>query len=309
MKTKKIYIAGHRGLVGSAICEELTNMGCTNILTMDRRIFDLKDTYTVRSFFRENRPQIVILAAAKVGGIIANSQCPVSFLLDNLKIQNNVIEACADYGVEKLLFLGSSCIYPKLAKQPITEDQLLAGHLEPTNDAYAIAKIAGIRLCRAYNQQFGKQFLCAMPTNLYGPRDQFDVVLGHVIPALIRKIHAAKIKCSEFVPLIGSGNALREFLHVSDLAKACITLLSRMDAPDLVNIGSGEEISIRELAEMLKGIIGYQGEFRFHPGELEGTPRKLLDSSKIRSMGWRPKISLYDGLKMTYDWFLEHHAE
>lgn len=302
----KIFVAGHRGMVGSAIVRRLERDGFTRIVTRTRSELNLKDRTVVRGFFEEERPDIVVGAAARVGGIVANSERPVEFLLENLAIQNNVIEAAADFGVQKLLFLGSSCIYPKLAPQPIREDALLTGPLEPTNDAYAIAKIAGIKLCQAYAKQYGKSFLSAMPTNLYGPRDNFDLHTSHVLPALIRKVHEAKKTGTAHVVVWGSGTPRREFLHADDLADACLFLLRNHDSSEIVNIGCGEDLTIRELAETVCRVVGFQGELVFDTSKPDGTPRKLLDIGRIRAMGWSPKIPLDAGIKEAYDWFLEN---
>ncbi len=304
----KIFVAGHRGMVGSAIVRRLERDGFTRILTRTRSELDLRDRAVVRGFFETERPDIVVDAAARVGGIVANSERPVEFLLENLAIQNNVIEAAADFGAQKLLFLGSSCIYPKLAPQPICEDALLTGPLEPTNDAYAIAKIAGIKLCQAYAKQYGKSFLSAMPTNLYGPRDNFDLHTSHVLPALIRKVHEAKKTGIDHVVVWGSGTPRREFLHADDLADACLFLLRNHESSEIVNIGCGEDLTIRELAETVCRVVGFQGELVFDTSKPDGTPRKLLDIGRIRAMGWSPKIPLDAGIKEAYDWFLENIA-
>jgi GDP-L-fucose synthase len=304
----KIFVAGHRGMVGSAIVRRLERDGFTRILTRTRSELDLRDRAVVRGFFETERPDIVVDAAARVGGIVANSERPVEFLLENLAIQNNVIEAAADFGAQKLLFLGSSCIYPKLAPQPICEDALLTGPLEPTNDAYAIAKIAGIKLCQAYAKQYGKSFLSAMPTNLYGPRDNFDLHTSHVLPALIRKVHEAKKTGIDHVVVWGSGTPRREFLHADDLADACLFLLRNHESSEIVNIGCGEDLTIRELAETVCRVVGFQGELVFDTSKPDGTPRKLLDIGRIRAMGWSPKIPLDAGIKEAYDWFLENVA-
>ena len=282
-------------MVGSAIVRALASQGFTQILTRPRAELDLLDRSAVRAFFEKERPEFVIDAAARVGGIVANSEKPVEFLLENLTLQNNLIEAAADFGCAKLLFLGSSCIYPKLAPQPIREDALLTGPLEPTNDAYAIAKIAGIKLCQAYAREYGKNFLSAMPTNLYGPHDNFDLHTSHVLPALIRKIHEAKKSGAPEVLVWGTGTPRREFLHADDLADACVFLLKNYDSPELINIGSGEDTTIRALAELVCEVLDY-----------DGTPRKLMDSSKLFSLGWKPKISLREGIAHAHAWFLEN---
>jgi GDP-L-fucose synthase len=302
----KIFIAGHRGMVGSAIVRSLQAQGFTQLLVRTRQELDLLDRSAVREFFKTERPEFVIDAAARVGGIVANSEKPVEFLLENLTIQNNLIEAAADFGCAKFLFLGSSCIYPKHAPQPIREDALLTGPLEPTNDAYAIAKIAGIKLCQAYAREYGKNFLSAMPTNLYGPHDNFDLHTSHVLPALIRKIHEAKKSGASEVLVWGSGTPRREFLHADDLADACVFLLKNYDSPELINIGSGTDVTIRELAETVCEVLGYDGTLAFDPTKPDGTPRKLMDSSRLFSLGWKPKISLREGIAHAHAWFLEN---
>ena len=302
----KIFIAGHRGMVGSAIHRVLASQGFTQILTRRRAELDLLDRSTVRAFFEKERPEFVIDAAARVGGIVANSEKPVEFLLENLTIQNNLIEAAADFGCAKFLFLGSSCIYPKHAPQPIREDALLTGPLEPTNDAYALAKIAGIKLCQAYTREYGKNFLSAMPTNLYGPHDNFDLHTSHVLPALIRKVHEAKISGAPEVLVWGTGTPRREFLHADDLADACVFLLKNYDSPELINIGSGEDTTIRELAELVCEVLGYNGRLVFDPTKPDGTPRKLMDSSRLFALGWKPRIPLREGIAHATAWFLEN---
>jgi GDP-L-fucose synthase len=279
--------------------------GCGHLLLRTRSELDLLDAQAVRAFFQAERPDVVVDAAARVGGIVANAEKPVEFLVENLTIQNNVIGAAADHGVKKLLFLGSSCIYPKLAPQPIPESALLTGPLEPTNDAYALAKIAGIKLCQAYAKQYGKSFLSAMPTNLYGPNDNFDLHTSHVLPALIRKVHEAKQAGVGEVGIWGTGSPRREFLHVDDLADACVFLLENYESPDVINIGCGEDVTIRELAETVCDVLGYSGALVFDPSKPDGTPRKLLDMTRLFSLGWRPKISLRDGIADAYRWFLE----
>lgn len=293
-------------MVGSAIVRALASQGFTQILTRPRAELDLLDRSAVRAFFEKERPKFVIDAAARVGGIVANSEKPVEFLLENLTLQNNLIEAAADFGCAKLLFLGSSCIYPKLAPQPIREDALLTGPLEPTNDAYAIAKIAGIKLCQAYAREYGKNFLSAMPTNLYGPHDNFDLHTSHVLPALIRKIHEAKKSGAPEVLVWGTGTPRREFLHADDLADACVFLLKNYDSPELINIGSGTDVTIRELAELVCEVLGYDGTLVFDPTKPDGTPRKLMDSSRLFSLGWKPRIPLREGIAHAHAWFLEN---
>ena len=304
----KIFIAGHRGMVGSAIVRALQAQGFTQLLVRTRQELDLLDRSAVRDFFKTERPAFVIDAAARVGGIVANSEKPVEFLLENLTLQNNLIEAAADFGTTKFLFLGSSCIYPKHAPQPIREDALLTGPLEPTNDAYALAKIAGIKLCQAYAREYGKNFLSAMPTNLYGPHDNFDLHTSHVLPALIRKVHEAKKSGIREVLVWGTGTPRREFLHADDLADACVFLLKNYTSPELINIGSGTDVTIRELAELVCEVLGYDGTLAFDPTKPDGTPRKLMDSSRLFSLGWKPKIPLREGIVQAYDWFLANRA-
>ena len=303
-KDSKIFVAGHRGMAGSGIVRSLKAKGFQNLLLRSRAELDLLDARAVREFFDSERPDIVVDAAARVGGIVANSEKPVEFLVENLTIQNNVICAAAGHGVSKLLFLGSSCIYPKLTSQPIPESALLTGPLEPTNDAYALAKIAGIKLCQSYAAEYGKNFISAMPTNLYGPNDNFDLRTSHVLPALIRKVHEAKVSGSPEVPIWGTGNPRREFLHVDDLADACLFLLEYYDSPEIINIGCGEDVTIRDLALTVCEVLEYKGELVFDPSKPDGTPRKLLDMQKLFSLGWKPKIPLRDGIRDAYEWFL-----
>ena len=303
-KADSIYVAGHRGMVGRAVVRRLQRSGFSNILTRPRAELELLDRSAVRAFFGRERPTLVVDAAAKVGGIVANNEQPVEFLLQNLTIQNNVIEAAADFGTRKLLFLGSSCIYPKLAPQPIPESALLTGELEPTNEAYALAKIAGIELCQAYARQYGKLFLSAMPTNLYGSHDNFDLHTSHVIPALIRKVHEAMERTENRVVVWGTGKPRREFLNVDDLADACLFLLERYDSPEIITIGCGEDVTIRELAETVCEVVGFRGNLAFDTSKPDGTPRKLLDMTRLFGLGWRPKISLRDGIRDTYQWYL-----
>ena len=307
-KDETIFVAGHRGMVGSAIHRRLAKDGFTHVLGRTRAELNLLDRSAVRAFFEKERPAVVVDAAAKVGGILANNEQPVEFLLQNLTIQNNLIEAAADFGTRKLLFLGSSCIYPKMAPQPISEDSLLTGPLEPTNDAYAIAKIAGIKLCQSYARQYGKNFISGMPTNLYGPHDNYDLHNSHVLPAFIRKVHEAKQAGAKSITVWGTGTPRREFLHTDDLADACIFLLENYDQPDLVNIGCGEDVTIRELAETVCDVLGFDGSLEFDAGKPDGTPRKLLDISKIKSLGWSPKIPLRDGIADAYDWFVKNQS-
>ena len=306
--SEKIFVAGYRGLVGSALMRRLEREGFNNLPKRDRSQLDLGDERAVQSFFAKERPAIVIFAAAKVGGIKANNDFPVEFLLDNLRIQNNIIRSAYETGVRKLLFLGSSCIYPKLAPQPIPETALLGGPLEPTNEAYAIAKIAGIKLCQAYAREYRAHFISAMPTNLYGPNDNFDLETSHVLAALLRKAHEAKTRKARELAVWGSGTPRREFLHVDDLASACLFLLEKYDSPEIINVGCGEDISIRELAQLICDIVGFEGQLAWDTTKPDGTPRKLLDITKLQNFGWRPTISLRDGIAQTYDWFLKNVA-
>lgn len=302
-KSDKIFVAGHRGMVGCALMRRLESEAFSNIVTRERAQLDLADQSAVAKFFEEERPDIVIVAAARVGGIKANSDNPVEFLVENLRIQNNVTCAAHEHGMRKLLFLGSSCIYPKFAPQPIPESALLTGPLEQTNEAYAIAKIAGIKLCQAFSREYGANFISAMPTNLYGPNDNFDLDTSHVLPALLRKAHEAKMRNDRKLIVWGSGKPRREFLHVDDLASACLLLLEKYDSPEIINVGCGEDISICELAELICDVVGFDGELAWDTTKPDGTPRKLLDISKIRALGWRPAIPLGDGIARTYDWF------
>jgi GDP-L-fucose synthase len=290
-------------MVGSALVRRLKAEGFKNLLTRDRPQLDLADESAVVKFFADERPAVVLVAAAKVGGIKANKDFPVEFLLENLRIQNNVIRSAYESGVRKLLFLGSSCIYPKFAPQPIPETALLTGALEPTNEAYAIAKIAGIKLCQAFFREYGADFISAMPTNLYGPNDNFDLETSHVLAALMRKAHEAKVRKDQKLIVWGTGQPRREFLHVDDLASACLLLLEKYDSPDIVNVGFGEDISIRELAELICEVVGYEGELAWDTSKPDGTPRKLLDVSKLCALGWQPAIPLRDGITRTYQWF------
>lgn len=307
-KSEKIFIAGHRGLVGSALIRQLQRGGFANLITPDRAQLDLRSEAAVDLFFAEQRPALVIFAAAKVGGIKANNDLPVEFLLDNLQIQNNVIRAAHEVDVRKLLFLGSSCIYPKHAPQPIPESALLTGPLEPTNEAYAIAKIAGIKLCQSYAREYGENFISAMPTNLYGPNDNFDLLSSHVLPALLRKAHEAKQQGDRELIVWGSGKPRREFMHVDDLAAACVFLLEKYDSAEIINVGCGEDISIRKLAELICDIVGFQGELTWDTTRPDGTPRKLLDVSKLHDLGWHHTIGLREGIARTYEWFLQNAA-
>ena len=308
-KEDKIYVAGHRGLVGSAIVRRLQEKGYRNIIGRTHEELDLIDQQAVRSFFEDERPQVVVLAAAKVGGIHANESAPADFAYENLQIQCNVIKCAHDLGVKKLLFLGSTCIYPRMAPQPIPEDALLTGPLEETNEAYAIAKIAGLEMCRFFKKQYGDDFISCMPTNLYGPNDNFDLNGSHVMPAMIRKFHEAKKNESPFVELWGTGTPLREFLYVDDMADACIFLLENYSGERHVNIGTGEELSIKELAEAVKEAVGYSGEIRWNTDMPDGTPRKLTDVSQIHTLGWRHQVELKEGITLAYQWFKEHEEQ
>jgi GDP-L-fucose synthase len=305
----KVYIAGHCGLVGSAIWRHLQAQGFTSLVGARSSEVDLRDREATFAFFGRQRPDVVIDAAAKVGGILANSTYPADFLSDNLRIQVNVMDAAKEFGVERLLFLGSSCIYPKFAEQPIRESSLLTGALEPTNDAYAIAKIAGILQVQANRRQHGRHWISAMPTNLYGPNDNFDPQASHVLPALIRRFHEAKEGGAIEVVLWGSGTPRREFLHVDDLAAASLFLLENYDSAETINVGIGEDVTIRELAEMVADVVGYDGTIVQDTSKPDGTPRKLLDVRRINDLGWKAKIPLRDGIATTYKWFLEHQAE
>jgi GDP-L-fucose synthase len=305
-KTEKIFVAGHRGLVGSALIRRLKQEGFQNVVTRDRSQLDLLDEAGVDCFFVKEKPAVVILAAARVGGIKANNDHPVEFLLENLQIQNHAIRAAYQTGVRKLLFLGSSCIYPKHAPQPIPESALLTGPLEPTNEAYAIAKIAGIKLCQAYAREYSVNYISVLPTNLYGPNDNFDLLSSHVLPALLRKVHEAKKRGERQISVWGSGKPRREFLHVDDMAAACLFLLEKYDSAEIINVGCGEDISIRELAELICEIAGFNGDLVWDTAQPDGTPRKLLDVSKLRDLGWCHTISLREGITRTYQWFIEN---
>ena len=296
----KIYVAGNTGLVGSAIVRMLHMKGYTNILSTPSSHWDLRRQDDVERFFRINEPEYVYLAAAKVGGIGANSEYPAPFIYDNLMIQSNIIDAARKFGVKKLLFLGSSCIYPKMCEQPIKEEYLMTGPLEPTNDAYAIAKIAGIKMCQAYRKQYGFNAISLMPTNLYGPKDNFDLESSHVLPAMIRKFHEAKDR----VVLWGDGSARREFLHVDDLADACFTAMRYYNEPEPINVGTGEDITIKELANIISDVVGFGGDVEWDTTKPNGTPRKVLDVSKIKTLGWEPKIPLSEGIDNTYYWYI-----
>lgn len=304
-------MAGHRGLVGSAITRTMMKKGYHNLIERTTQELDLRNQSDVQHFFETEQPEYVFLAAAKVGGILANSRYPAQFIYDNLMIQSNVLESARNFGVKKLLFLGSTCIYPRLAPQPLKEEYLLTGKLEATNESYAVAKIAGIHMCKAYNEQYNTDFISVMPTNLYGPNDNFDLQKSHVLPALIRKIHEAKESQAPQVTIWGTGSPLREFLHVDDMADACVYIMENCDADmigDFVNIGTGEEVSIKQLAELICLIIGYEGQLVFDPTKPDGTPRKLTDVTKLHQLGWKHHIELREGIWGTYKWYLEHRA-
>jgi len=304
-KESKIYVAGHRGMVGSAIVRKLTSLGYTNLLTRTSSDLDLRNQQKVAEFFEVEKPEYVFLAAAKVGGIVANNTYRADFLYENLAIQNNIIHGSYLNKVKKLMFLGSSCIYPKLAPQPLKESYLLSGYLEQTNEPYAIAKIAGIKMCEAYRAQYGCNFISVMPTNLYGTNDNYDLVNSHVLPAMIRKFHEAKENGASEMTLWGTGSPMREFLHADDLAEACLFLMENYNESELVNIGTGEDVTIKNLADLVKQIIGFQGEIVWDTAKPDGTPRKLMDVSKLHGLGWHHKIALEDGIKLAYQDFLK----
>lgn len=310
-RSSRIYVAGHRGLVGSAIVRRLRSDGYTNIIGRTHGELDLSNKEEVEGFFAKEKPEYVFLAAAKVGGILANSTYPAEFIYSNLSIEVNVIHAAYTFDVRKLLFLGSSCIYPKFAPQPMKEEYLLTGELEPTNEPYAVAKIAGIKMCQAYNRQYGTEYISVMPTNLYGPNDNFDLESSHVLPAMIRKFHEAKVRMKEnpsrtvAVQLWGTGSPYREFLHVDDLADACLFLMENYRGNEVVNVGTGKDVAIRDLAEIVKNILGFRGEIVWDTTKPDGTPRKLLDVSRLKGLGWTSRISLADGIAMTYDWYVK----
>ncbi len=303
-KSSRVYVAGHRGLAGSAICRRLQAEGFSNLILRTRAQLDLCDQRAVDAFFDAEKPELVFVAAAKVGGILANRTHPVEFLRDNLSIEINLIDSAYRHGAKKLQFLGSSCIYPKLAPQPIREEYLLTGALEPSNEWYAIAKIAGIKLAQAYRQQYGFQAISLMPTNLYGPGDNFDLNSSHVLPALIRKAHEATIQNSPEMVVWGSGTPRREFLHVDDLADACVFLMQNYDEAEIINVGVGTDVTIKEVAELICNVTGYQGRLAFDASKPDGTPRKVLDISRLEALGWKARISLEDGIRQTYDWFV-----
>ena len=308
-KTARIFVAGHRGLAGSAIVRKLEAEGYSNLLLASRQALDLRLQNAVEDFFARERPEYVFLAAAKVGGILANNSFPAEFLHDNLEIQTNVIHAAWKHGVRKLLFLGSSCIYPKFAPQPIREESLLTGELEPTNEAYALAKIAGIKMCQAYRKQYGFRAISLMPTNLYGPGDNFDLQGSHVLPALLRKFHEAAAAGATDVTVWGTGTPRREFLHVDDLADAALFLMLHYESPEILNVGTGEDLTIRELAEMMARVSGFRGRLVFDDSKPDGTPRKVLDVSRIHALGWKALIALEPGIAETYKWYLRSHAQ
>jgi GDP-L-fucose synthase len=305
----RIYVAGNTGLVGSAIVRSLLNRGYKNIISSPSSHWDLRRQDEVERFFRLNKPEYVFLSAARVGGIMDNKTYPGEFIYDNLMIQNNVIHCSKEFGVKKLLFLGSSCIYPKMATQPITEDQLMTGPLEPTNDAYALAKITGIKMCQAYREQYGFNAIALMPTNLYGPNDNFNPISSHVLPGFIAKFHAAKINNEPVVNCWGDGSPYREFLHVDDLADASIFCMKNYDNSDIINVGTGEDITIRELAEKISSIVGYKGKIEWDTNKPNGTPRKLLNVDKLKDIGWSYKIKLDEGIQNTYKWYLEEYSK
>lgn len=305
-QTDKIYVAGHRGLVGSAIVRSLNRQGYENVIGRTHKELDLTDQAAVRDFFEQERPDVVVLAAAKVGGINANNTTPAEFAYENLQIQCNVIKCCHDYHVKKLLFLGSTCIYPRMAPQPIPESALLTGPLEETNEAYAIAKIAGLEMCKFFKRQYGDDFISCMPTNLYGPYDNYELQGSHVMPAMIRKFHEAKVNGAPTVELWGTGSPLREFLYVDDMADACVYLLEHYSGEQHVNIGTGKELTIAELAQIVKRTVGYQGEIVWNAQMPDGTPRKLTDVSKLHSLGWHHRVDLEEGVALAYEWFVQN---
>ena len=305
-RNARIFVAGHRGLVGAAITDKLRQSGFNNLVLRTSRELDLRDQSAVNDFFVQERPDYVFLAAAKVGGILANSTRPAEFIYDNLLIEANIIHAAYQNGVRKLLFLGSTCIYPKNAPQPLKEEYLLTGELEPTNQAYAIAKIAGIELCRSYNKQFGTDYIAVMPTNLYGPNDNFDLESSHVLPALVRKFHDGKVSEMPKVVVWGTGSPIREFLYVNDLADACVYLMERYSGSDVVNVGTGQGITIKDLALLIRDTVGYQGDIVFDTDKPDGTPVKITDVSRLKALGWQAHVPLDEGLRRTYQWYLEH---
>lgn len=308
-KNSKIYVAGHRGLVGSSIVKNLKKKGFTNIIGRTHKELDLTNQQAVERFFQEEKPEYVFLAAAKVGGIGANSTYPADFIMENLQIQCNVIKSSFNNKVKKLMFLGSSCIYPKMCPQPIKEEYLLSDYLEKTNEAYALAKISGLKMCQFFNEQYGTNYISVMPTNLYGPNDNYDLNNSHVMPALIRKMHEAKVSDSPFVEIWGTGKPLREFLHVDDMADACVYLMETYNGNDFFNVGTGKEITIRDLAELIKKIVGYNGELVFNATKPDGTPRKLLDVGRLERAGWQYKIDIEDGIRDSYEWFKANYTK
>jgi GDP-L-fucose synthase len=308
-RNARIYVAGHKGLVGSAIWRALQSRGFSQLIGRTRLELDLLDAIAVRKFYEAEKPEFVFVAAAKVGGILANNQRPAEFLFENLQIQNNLIQGAYGQQVKKLLFLGSSCIYPKLAPQPLKEDYLLTGPLEPTNEWYAVAKIAGIKMCQAYRRQYGCDFISVMPTNLYGPNDNYDLQSSHVLPALIRKFHQAKSERAVSVTCWGTGSPLREFLYADDLARACLFLMENYSSEEIINVGYGKDISIRELAALIKRIIGFEGEIVWDLSKPDGTPRKLMDSSRLLALGWKPEIDLEHGIRLAYEDFLRRNLD
>ena len=308
-KKSKIYVAGHRGLVGSAIVRKLQENGYNNITGKTHSELDLTDSYQVEEFFKNEKPEYVFLAAAKVGGILANNTYPADFIFENLKIQNNVIGMAHKYNAKKLMFLGSSCIYPKMCNQPIKEEYLLSGYLEPTNEAYALAKISGLKMCEFFNKQYGTNFISVMPTNLYGPYDNFHPENSHVMPALIRRFHEAKINNSKEVVVWGSGTPLREFLYSEDMADACIHLMNTYEGNDFFNIGTGKEITIKGLAEMVKEVVGYEGTLTFDSSKPDGTPRKLLDVTRLSEAGWKYKTEIREGIEKSYKWYVQNYCK
>jgi GDP-L-fucose synthase len=309
MRFRSVFVAGHRGLVGSAVVRHLQGKSDIELLTRTRKELDLRDRAAVDQFLKDTKPEVVVIAAAKVGGIQANYRYPVEFLLENLEIQNSLVAGSFSAGVKKLLFLGSSCIYPRLAPQPISEDTLLTGPLEKTNEPYALAKIAGVKLCQSYARQYGANFISAMPTNIYGPNDNFDLQNSHVLAALLRKAHEAKVSGQPSIVVWGTGTPRREFLHSDDLAGAVEFLLEHYDSPEIINVGCGQDETIRELAELVCDVVGFSGTLEFDKTKPDGTPRKLLDLTRLTKLGWQPKISLREGIKSTYEWFLKNRKD